>query len=184
MTKLETLQFKTDCDPRAHGCDRSHPRCRGAVIRAAACPRRDVLTYLYFREMRIDPEQPQDPDRDRFVLSQGPLPPGSVCHGAGGARLLPGGGPAHAASAPSRAITAGHPDMRHRPGRRHVHRLPGPGRLRRRAAWRWQCQKAGQSRTYRVYALLGDGEIAEGAGLGGRPCPLRSTTSWTISAPS
>lgn len=36
----------------------------------------DVLTYLYFREMRIDPEQPQDPNRDRFVLSKGHCAPG------------------------------------------------------------------------------------------------------------
>lgn len=37
----------------------------------------DILTYLYFKEMRIDPEKPSDENRDRFVLSKGhaaPLP--------------------------------------------------------------------------------------------------------------
>ena len=36
----------------------------------------DALTYLYFKEMQIDPENPQDPERDRFVLSKGHAAPG------------------------------------------------------------------------------------------------------------
>ena len=32
----------------------------------------DILTYLYFEEMKVDPANPNDPDRDRFVLSKGP----------------------------------------------------------------------------------------------------------------
>ena len=31
----------------------------------------DIVTYLYFKELKIDPENPQWPDRDRFVLSKG-----------------------------------------------------------------------------------------------------------------
>lgn len=36
----------------------------------------DIFTYLYFREMNIDPRNPKDPDRDRFVLSKGHCAPG------------------------------------------------------------------------------------------------------------
>ena len=68
MTKLETLQLKLTATrvrmgviEATHGAGCGHP---GGSLSAA-----DVLTYLYFREMRIDPEQPQDPNRDRFVLS-------------------------------------------------------------------------------------------------------------------
>ncbi len=66
MTKLETLQLKLTATrvrmgviEATHGAGCGHP---GGSLSAA-----DVLTYLYFREMRIDPEQPQDPNRDRFV---------------------------------------------------------------------------------------------------------------------
>ena len=74
MTKLETLQLKLTATrvrmgviEATHGAGCGHP---GGSLSAA-----DVLTYLYFREMRIDPEQPQDPNRDRFVAEQGPLRP-------------------------------------------------------------------------------------------------------------
>lgn len=36
----------------------------------------DIFTYLYFKEMNIDPKDPQNPDRDRFVLSKGHTAPG------------------------------------------------------------------------------------------------------------
>ncbi len=74
MTKLETLQLKLTATrvrmgviEATHGAGCGHP---GGSLSAA-----DVLTYLYFREMRIDPEQPQDPNRDRFVLSKGHCAP-------------------------------------------------------------------------------------------------------------
>lgn len=51
----------------------------------------DVMTYLYFQELRIDPENPRWEDRDRLVLSKGPCLPGTV-RGAGAAGLFPGGG--------------------------------------------------------------------------------------------
>lgn len=99
MTKLETLQLKLTATrvrmgviEATHGAGCGHP---GGSLSAA-----DVLTYLYFREMRIDPEQPQDPNRDRFVLSKGHCAPGPVCH-AGGARLLPGRRPGPRCAIPS-----------------------------------------------------------------------------------
>ena len=75
MTKQEMLQLKMTATrvrmgviEATHGAGCGHP---GGSLSAA-----DVLTYLYFREMRIDPEQPQDPNRDRFVLSKGHCAPG------------------------------------------------------------------------------------------------------------
>ena len=47
----------------------------------------DIFTYLYFKELHIDPQNPKDPDRDRFVLSKRPLRTGSLrCTGT--ARLF------------------------------------------------------------------------------------------------
>ena len=40
----------------------------------------DLFTYLYFEEMNVDPKNPQDPDRDRFVLSKGHCAPGLSLH--------------------------------------------------------------------------------------------------------
>lgn len=70
MTKQEMLQLKMTATrvrmgiiEATHGGKSGHP---GGSLSAA-----DVLTYLYFKEMQIDPQNPQDPDRDRFVLSKG-----------------------------------------------------------------------------------------------------------------
>ena len=51
-----------------HGAKAGHP---GGSLSAA-----DLFTYLYNKEMRIDPANPKDPDRDRFVLSKGHTAPG------------------------------------------------------------------------------------------------------------
>ena len=40
----------------------------------------DIFTYLYFKELHIDPQNPKDPDRDRFVLSKGHCAPGLSLH--------------------------------------------------------------------------------------------------------
>ena len=75
MTKQEMLQLKMTATrvrmgiiEATHGGKSGHP---GGSLSAA-----DVLTYLYFKEMQIDPQNPQDPDRDRFVLSKGHAAPG------------------------------------------------------------------------------------------------------------
>lgn len=74
MTKQEVLQLKLTATrvrmgiiEATHGAKSGHP---GGSLSAA-----EVLTYLYFREMNIDPQNPQDPDRDRFVLSKGHAAP-------------------------------------------------------------------------------------------------------------
>ena len=51
-----------------HSAKAGHP---GGSLSAA-----DIFTYLYFEEMNIDPKNPKDPDRDRFVLSKGHTAPG------------------------------------------------------------------------------------------------------------
>lgn len=51
-----------------HGAKAGHP---GGSLSAA-----DLFTYLYFKEMRIDPKNPRWEDRDRFVLSKGHTAPG------------------------------------------------------------------------------------------------------------
>ena len=51
-----------------HSAKSGHP---GGSLSAA-----DVFTYLYFEEMNVDPAKPEDPDRDRFVLSKGHTTPG------------------------------------------------------------------------------------------------------------
>ena len=50
-----------------HSAKSGHP---GGSLSAA-----DILTYLYYIEMNISPENPKDPDRDRFVLSKGHIAP-------------------------------------------------------------------------------------------------------------
>ena len=51
-----------------HAAKSGHP---GGSLSAA-----EIFTYLYFEEMNIDPENPKNPDRDRFVLSKGHAAPG------------------------------------------------------------------------------------------------------------
>ena len=51
-----------------HSAKAGHP---GGSLSAA-----DIFTYLYFEEMNIDPQNPDAPDRDRFVLSKGHVSPG------------------------------------------------------------------------------------------------------------
>ena len=50
-----------------HRCASGHPGGSLSIL--------DVLTVLYFHTMNVDPENPQDPDRDRFVLSKGHCTP-------------------------------------------------------------------------------------------------------------
>ena len=67
MNKLELQktanEIRKDIVTAVHSAKSGHP---GGSLSAA-----DVFTYLYFEEMKIDPKNPKDPDRDRFVLSKG-----------------------------------------------------------------------------------------------------------------
>ena len=116
----------------------------------------EIFTYLYFEEMNIDPENPKDPDRDRFVLSKGHTAPGLY------AALAERGYFPKEDLLTLRHLGSylqGHPDMKHIPG---VDMSSGSlGQGISAAAGMALGAKLGQ-KNFRVYTLLGDGEIQEG----------------------
>ncbi len=155
MTKQEALQLKMTATrvrmgiiESTHGAKCGHP---GGSLSAA-----DVLTYLYFKEMRIDPANPQDPARDRFVLSKGHCAPGLYAalaeRGFFPVQDLP-------TLRHSGSYLQGHPNMNTVPG---VDMSTGSLGQGVSAA----CGMALAARTkgtdINVYTLLGDGEIEEG----------------------
>ena len=66
--QLTAIKIREGILTSVHGAKAGHP---GGSLSAA-----DMFTYLYFKEMRIDPKNPTDPNRDRFVLSKGHTAPG------------------------------------------------------------------------------------------------------------
>lgn len=116
----------------------------------------DLYTYLYFKEMRVDPKNPKWQDRDRFVLSKGHCAPGLY------AALAQKGYFAEEELSRLRHIGAmlqGHPDMKGTPG---VDMSSGSLGQGISAAVGMALAAKLDKADYRVYALLGDGEIDEG----------------------
>lgn len=116
----------------------------------------DILTELYFEEMRIDPAAPRAPGRDRFVLSKGHCTPALYSILA-----LRGYFPEKDLEL-FRSIKghmSGHPDMAHVPG---VDMSTGSLGQGISAAVGMAIAGKLDRMDYRVYALLGDGEIEEG----------------------
>ncbi len=116
----------------------------------------DIFTYLYFREMRVDPKNPKDPDRDRFVLSKGHCAPGWY------AVLAQKGYFDESELQKLRHIGAmlqGHPDMKGTPG---VDMSSGSLGQGISAAVGMAVAGKMDGKGYRVYTLLGDGESEEG----------------------
>ncbi len=116
----------------------------------------DVLAYLYKYELRVDPKNPDDPDRDRFVLSKGHTAPALYA-------IL-----AESGFIPKEDLTGfrnidsylqGHPDMKHTPG---CDMTSGSLGLGLSAAAGMALGAKHQGKDFRVYAICGDGEIAEG----------------------
>ncbi len=116
----------------------------------------ELLTYLYFVEMRVDPTHPEDPDRDRFVLSKGHIAPAyySVLAQRGFFPVEELVGLRHIGS-----MLQGHPDMKHIPG---VDMSTGSLGQGFSAAVGMALAAKMDGTGYRVYALVGDGEIEEG----------------------
>lgn len=116
----------------------------------------DILTYLYFEEMNIDPRNPKKADRDRFVLSKGHAAPGwySVLAERGYFDKEELKGLRHVG-----CFLQGHPDMKHTPGVDMSSGLLGQGIS---AAVGMALAGKMDNASYRVYTLLGDGEIQEG----------------------
>ena len=131
-----------------HAAKAGHP---GGSLSAA-----DVFTYLYFEEMNIDPQDPKKPDRDRFVLSKGHTAPGLYSTLA------------HRGYFPVEDLVTlrklgsylqGHPDMKHIPGVDMSSGSLGQG-ISAAVGMALSAKLSGDD--YRVYTLLGDGEIQEG----------------------
>lgn len=116
----------------------------------------DLMAVLYFDEMNIDPKNPTMEDRDRFVLSKGHCSP--ALYGA----LAEAGYFDKEELKTFRHTTSrlqGHPDMKHIPG---VDMTTGSLGLGVSAACGMALSAKAYNKSYRVYSLLGDGEIEEG----------------------
>lgn len=149
------------CELAAFAC-----RVRMGVIEAVYCAKSghpggslsaaDMLTYLYTREMRIRPEEPKWADRDRFVLSKGHTAPGLYA-----ALANRGFFPVEDLKETRKiyGYLQGHPNMNMTPGVD-----MSTGSLGQGVSVAAGMAKAAKylKKDVRVYALLGDGEIAEG----------------------
>ena len=131
-----------------HSAKAGHP---GGSLSAA-----DIFTYLYFEEMNIDPKNPKMEGRDRFVLSKGHTAPGlySALANRGYFPVEDLLTLRHTGS-----YLQGHPDMKHIPG---VDMSSGSLGQGLSAAVGMALAGKMDQKDYRVYALLGDGEIQEG----------------------
>ncbi|MGI5973957.1 MAG: transketolase [Oscillospiraceae bacterium] len=116
----------------------------------------DILTVLYFDVMKVDPENPKAPDRDRLVLSKGHTTPALYA-----ALALRGYFPKEELKLfrSIRGHMSGHPDMVHVPG---VDMSTGSLGQGISAAVGMALAGKIDRKDYRVYAVLGDGEIEEG----------------------
>lgn len=116
----------------------------------------DIVTYLYFHEMNVDPKNPKWEDRDRFVLSKGHTAPALYA-----ALALKGYFPwEHIATLRQPdSILQGHPSMKYTPG---VDMSTGSLGQGISTAVGMALGGKLQGKSFRVYAPLGDGEIEEG----------------------
>ncbi|MGN1314054.1 MAG: transketolase [Lachnospiraceae bacterium] len=131
-----------------HSAKAGHP---GGSLSAA-----DIFAYLYFEEMNVDPKNPKAPDRDRFVLSKGHTAPGLYA-----ALALKGFFPVEDLLTLRKldSYLQGHPDMKHTPG---VDMSTGSLGQGISAAVGMALAGKMDQKAYRVYTLLGDGEVQEG----------------------
>lgn len=131
-----------------HAAKAGHP---GGSLSAA-----ELFTYLYNEEMNIDPKNPEKQDRDRFVLSKGHTAPGYYS-----ALANRGFFPVEDLKTLRKvgSYLQGHPDMKHIPG---VDMSSGSLGQGISAAVGMAISAKLSNEDYRVYTLLGDGEIQEG----------------------
>ena len=152
MNKLELMKkandIRKDIVTAVHSAKAGHP---GGSLSAA-----DIYTYLYFEEMNIDPAEPKKADRDRFVLSKGHTAPGyySALAERGFFPVEDLKTLRHTGS-----YLQGHPDMKHIPGVDMSSGSLGQG-ISAAVGMALSAQMYGDD--FRVYTLLGDGEIQEG----------------------
>ena len=152
MNKLELQKVANEVRKgivtSVHAAKAGHP---GGSLSAA-----DIFTYLYFEEMNVDPKDPEKADRDRFVLSKGHTAPGLYS-----ALALKGYFPVEDLETLRHlgSYLQGHPDMKHIPG---VDMSSGSLGQGISAAVGLAIAGKMDNADYRVYTLLGDGEIQEG----------------------
>lgn len=152
MNKLElqkkAVEVRKGIVTGVYNAKSGHP---GGSLSAA-----DLFTYLYFEEMNVNPKNPEDENRDRFVLSKGHTAPGYYA-----ALALKGFFPIedlktlrHVGS-----YLQGHPDKKHTPG---VDMSSGSLGQGLSVAVGMALAAKMQGKDYRTYCLCGDGEIQEG----------------------
>ena len=152
---MDTLELKKHANDvrkgivaAVHGAKAGHP---GGSLSAA-----DIFTYLYFEEMNIDPKNPGMEDRDRFVLSKGHTAPGLYS-------ALANRGYFPVEDLPTLrhlgSYLQGHPCLQHVPG---VDMSSGSLGQGISAAVGMAMGATLSGKDFRVYTLLGDGEIEEG----------------------
>ncbi len=146
--KIIANEVRKDIIDGTHAAKCGHP---GGSLSSA-----DILTYLYFEEMHVDPKNPVDPDRDRFVLSKGHAAPALY-----GAMAERGFFPKEELLTLRKVGTRlqGHPSMRHLPGVD-----MSTGSLGQGVSAACGMALAGKllKKNYRAYSILGDGELEEG----------------------
>ena len=116
----------------------------------------DIMTYLYYEEMNVNPKNPKDPNRDRFVLSKGHVAPALY-----GTLAEKGYFPKEELLKLRKtgAMLQGHPDMKGTPG---VDMSAGSLGQGISVAVGMALSAKLTNDDYRVYTILGDGEIQEG----------------------
>lgn len=155
VIKMENLELQKKANEvrkgivtAVHSAKAGHP---GGSLSAA-----DIYTYLYFEEMNIDPGNPAMEDRDRFVLSKGHTAPGLYS-----ALANRGFFPVEDLTTLRKlgSYLQGHPDMKHIPG---VDMSSGSLGQGISAAVGMALGAKMKGKDFRVYTLLGDGELEEG----------------------
>ena len=152
MNKLELMktanEIRKGIVTALHSAKAGHP---GGSLSAT-----EIFTYLYFEEMNVDPKDPKKADRDRFVLSKGHTAPGLYSTLA-----QKGFFPKEdlVTLRHTGSYLQGHPDMKHIPG---VDMSSGSLGQGISAAVGMAISAKLSNDDYRVYTLLGDGEIQEG----------------------
>ena len=152
MNKLELMktanEIRKGIVTALHSAKAGHP---GGSLSAT-----EIFTYLYFEEMNVDPKDPKKVDRDRFVLSKGHTAPGLYSTLA-----QKGFFPKEdlVTLRHTGSYLQGHPDMKHIPG---VDMSSGSLGQGISAAVGMAIAGKLDNADYRVYTLLGDGEIQEG----------------------
>ncbi len=146
--KQTAVEVRKGIVTATHAAKSGHP---GGSLSAT-----EIFTYLYFEEMNNDPKDPKKEDRDRFVLSKGHTAPGlySTLANRGYFPVKDLETLRHTGS-----YLQGHPDMKHIPGVD-----MSSGSLGQGISCAVGMALAGKmdNKDYRVYTLLGDGEIEEG----------------------